>query len=128
MRQWLCKFFLSYFDVQARLVSFVLTSYQLWKRLHAHSKETYIDGSCSVDCLNCSLVILVTRQRQNDSYQWRLFWCWEDICQNEEHINHSEGLKWKCGSQALLLKTAWPPRPVLIDLLFNRLNKMIRVQ
>ena len=26
----------------------------------------YIDGSCSVDCINCSLVIKVSRQRQSD--------------------------------------------------------------
>ena len=28
----------------------------------------YIDGYCSVDHINCSLVIPVNRQRQSDSY------------------------------------------------------------
>ena len=33
----------------------------------------YIVGSCSVDRLNCSLVIPVSRLRQSDGYQWCLF-------------------------------------------------------
>ena len=48
--------------------------------------KVFIDGSCSVDRINWSLVIPINRHRQSDGYQWRLFQCREGICQNEEHI------------------------------------------
>ena len=39
-------------------------------RIPATRKEgkKYINGSCSVDRINCSLVIPVNRQRQSDGY------------------------------------------------------------
>ena len=39
----------------------------------ASSFWPYLDGSCSFDCINCSLVNQVNRQRQSDSYQWCFF-------------------------------------------------------
>ena len=31
--------------------------------------QAYIDSSCSVDCIKCSLIIPVSRQRQSDGYK-----------------------------------------------------------
>ena len=33
------------------------------------NNDSFKDGSCSVDRINCSLVIVVNRQRQRDGYQ-----------------------------------------------------------
>ena len=36
---------------------------------------SYIDGSCAVDCINCSLVTPVSRLMQSDGYQCCFFIC-----------------------------------------------------
>ena len=47
-----------------------------------------MDGSCSVDHINCSLVIQVNRQRQSNGYYWRLFQCCVDIVKLKETSNN----------------------------------------
>ena len=46
--------------------------------------EPFKEGSHSVDHINCSLVTPVSRQTQSDVYEWRLFWCCDDIVKMEE--------------------------------------------
>ena len=46
---------------------------------------TYIDGSCPVDRLSCSLVSPVNRRRQSDGYQWCLFRCCGNIVKWRRH-------------------------------------------
>ena len=57
--------------------------------VHNDTSSTYIDGCRSVDRIICSLVTPVNRQRQSDSYWWRLFRCCDDIVKMEEKSDNN---------------------------------------